>query len=544
MPGIPDNLHLRLRAALMDLDEFADNDTLRNVMQNSRLRPWRNRLRDTMNRATRAKGAVAYLQNQYTCDPRENALVILLRTLAGRREPENAEYLDLVALAAELERAQTGPVPIVATPSLSDEDRALVRDVLLRCDEFDSDAQLRTLLGGELLPFRDRMPEASTRVGRVENAINYLQDKEVRGNRNALAVLLRALAGRYHPADTRAAALQRAALLVEFGGARAGELGVPSVGEETSMPTFDQRGQHVGQQYNVAGNLHIGTVQPRGADATRGTAVPPPVDVVIITPLEEERDAVLAKLAGHRQLPPTADDIRVYFAAELPVTFPDGATATYQVVVVPLLNMGRVEAATATGDAIRRWRPRYVWLVGIAGGLAKAGVALGDVLIADQIADYELQKLTPEATSIRWQVHRVDPRLLGAARNLRGDGWRRLITCARPDAGPPRRHIGAICTGDKVIANGLLDDYREVWAKLVGVEMEAGGTASAAFQAATIPGFFMVRGVSDLADAAKDSGAVQQWRAYACDVAAAYAIGLLQSGPVPLVGVEGADRPR
>ena len=171
-------------------------------------------------------------------------------------------------------------------------------------------------------------------------------------------------------------------------------------------------------------------------------------------------------------------------------------------------------------------------------------MALGDVLIADQIADYELQKLTPEATSVRWQVHRVDPRLLGAARNLRGDGWLQLVTGARPDAGAPRRHIGPICTGDKVIANGLLDDYRDVWAKLVGVEMEAGGTASAAFQAANTPGFFMVRGVSDLADAAKDSEAVDRWRAYACEVAAAYAIGLLRSGPIPLATTEGADRPR
>jgi len=265
------------------------------------------------------------------------------------------------------------------------------------------------------------------------------------------------------------------------------------------------------------------------------------VDVVLITPLEEERDAVLAKLDGYRQLPPTADDIRVSYAAELPVTFPDGATATYRVVVMLLLNMGRLEAANATGDAIRRWRPRYVWLVGIAGGLAEAGVALGDVLVADQIADYELQKVTPEKTSIRWRVHQVDPRLLGAARNLR-DGWHRLITCARPDTRLPRRHIGAICTGDKVIANGLLDAYRDVWAKLVGVEMEAGGTASAAFQAANTPGFFMVRGVSDLADAAKDSEAVDRWRAYACDVAAAYAIGLLQSGPIPLATAKGADR--
>jgi nucleoside phosphorylase len=267
------------------------------------------------------------------------------------------------------------------------------------------------------------------------------------------------------------------------------------------------------------------------------------VDVVLITPLEEERDAVLAQLAEYRQLPPTQDDIRVYYAADLPVTFPDGATATYRVVVVPLLHMGRVEAANATGDAIRRWRPRYVWLVGIAGGLAKAGVALGDVLVADQVADYELQKLTPETTSIRWQVHRVDPRLLGAARNLRGDGWHRRITCTRPDAGAPQRHIGPICTGNKVIANSLLDAYRDVWAKLVGVEMEAGGTASAAFQAANHPGFFMVRGVSDLADAAKDSEAVDRWRAYACEVAAAYAIGLLRSGPIPLATAEGGGPP-
>jgi hypothetical protein len=54
----------------------------------------------------------------------------------------------------------------------------------------------------------------------------------------------------------------------------------------------------------------------------------------------------------------------------------------------------------------------------------------------------------------------------------------------------------------------------------------------------------MVRGVSDLADAAKDSDVVDRWRAYACEVAAAYAIGLLRSGPIPLMGAEGADRPR
>src|SRR5262249_44231125 len=56
----------------------------------------------------------------------------------------------------------------------------------------------------------------------------------------------------------------------------------------------------------------------------RGPSPPgPPVDFVIVTALEEERDAVLAKLPVPRQVPPTADDIRVYFAADLPVTFSD-----------------------------------------------------------------------------------------------------------------------------------------------------------------------------------------------------------------------------
>jgi len=78
----------------------------------------------------------------------------------------------------------------------------------------------------------------------------------------------------------------------------------------------------------------------------------------------------------------------------------------------------------------------------------------------------------------------------------------------------------------------ILDKYRADWPKLIGVEMEAGGVASAAFQAAERPGFLMVRGVSDLADERKGTPDVERWRAYACDVAASYAIALLESGPV------------
>ncbi len=115
-----------------------------------------------------------------------------------------------------------------------------------------------------------------------------------------------------------------------------------------------------------------------------------------------------------------------------------------------------------------------------------------------------------------------------------GDAWQQLLEQKRPGGrGKPKLLFGPICTGDKVIANGLIDEYREVWSKMIGVEMEAGGTAGAAFQAANTPGFFMIRGASDLADGAKDSSDVMSWRAYACDVAAAYTVALLRSGPVP-----------
>ena len=77
--------------------------------------------------------------------------------------------------------------------------------------------------------------------------------------------------------------------------------------------------------------------------------------------------------------------------------------------------------------------------------------------------------------------------------------------------------------------------YRAEWPKLIGVEMEAGGVASAAFEATSKPGVLMVRGVSDLADQNKDSAQVAGWREYACKVAAMYAVSLLKSGPVPFI---------
>ncbi len=259
----------------------------------------------------------------------------------------------------------------------------------------------------------------------------------------------------------------------------------------------------------------------------------PPVDFVIITPLGEEREALLTRLPGCQQLPPADDDLLVHYAAELPVLFSNGLSTSYSIIVTPLARMGHTEASSVTSGVIHRWKPRYVLLVGIAGGMKKAGVRLGDVLISDQVADYELAKVTAGQPEIRWQVHQVDERLLRAAQNFRGDGWHRTES-RRYDKETPKVHFGPICTGNKVVADeGLAAQLQEAWAKLIGVEMEAGGVASAASQSARPLRFFMIRGVSDLADGKKGSRSVKRWRPYACEIAAAWAVEFLKSGPVP-----------
>jgi nucleoside phosphorylase len=259
-----------------------------------------------------------------------------------------------------------------------------------------------------------------------------------------------------------------------------------------------------------------------------------PIDFVIVTALEEEREAVLRKLPFAKQLPPSDEDIRVYYHSKLPVHLSDGSLGDYDLIVLSLLNMGRVEASTATSDAIRRWQPRFVLLVGIAGGIEDAEVNLGDILISNQIVDYELQKIREEGTSVRYVVHQAAPRLLNAAQNFNFEKCLELLEIQCPQEKTPKRFVGAIASGDKVIAFGdVLKKYQHDWPKLIGVEMEAAGVAHATFQAANPPGFFMVRGVSDLADSDKDTSDVKKWRSFACDVAAAYTVAFLQSGPIP-----------
>ncbi len=248
------------------------------------------------------------------------------------------------------------------------------------------------------------------------------------------------------------------------------------------------------------------------------------MDFAIITALEEERDAVLAKLDSYRKLEKDGLDTHTYYEATV---------ASYRVIVTSQAGMGPIMAAQKAQAVVARWHPRHVLLVGIACGLPKK-TNLGDVLVSTQIADYVLGKVsTGKPREIRWVVHPAGANLLDTALNLAPHEWMDLIAVPRPGEGQPARHANVIASGGDVVASAkLIQSWKRQWTKLIGIEMEAGGLASGLMNTPDRPEFLMIKGVSDHGEG-KES--VEQWRPYASDVAASFALAVIRAGVGPAV---------
>jgi tetratricopeptide (TPR) repeat protein/nucleoside phosphorylase len=259
------------------------------------------------------------------------------------------------------------------------------------------------------------------------------------------------------------------------------------------------------------------------------------VDFVIITALEEERDAVLAKLGRMTKLDKEPTDAHTYYRGRVKSTRRDGTT--YDVVVTCLLSMGPTDAALRGAMIVKRWNPMYVLLVEIACGV-RGEVDHGDILIATQVADYTLGKQEKGRRKVRWNVSPCGSSLLDTAINLSAK-WQRRIAHPRPGAGQPRPRRGVVASGGDVVADDrIIAAYSDNWPKLIGIEMEAGGVAAALHQTIERPEFLMIKGVSDFGSD-KHEPAVLPWRDYACHAAAAFARAIIESGPSSKIeGVE------
>ncbi|MFT3768823.1 MAG: hypothetical protein QM820_25545 [Minicystis sp.] len=237
---------------------------------------------------------------------------------------------------------------------------------------------------------------------------------------------------------------------------------------------------------------------PANLPSSRSThaITPVPIDFLLVTALEEERDALLAKLPGARKLDRDGTGAHTYYKARVQTKRQD--QAAYRVIVTSLSGMGPTKAAIKAGAIIQRWNPPHVLMVGIAGGV-EGEVALGDVVVASQVADHTLGKVHERGPrEERWVTYPADADLLDAATNF-PTGWEDLVTIPRPGDGAPKRRIGVIASGGDVIASPKqIAAYRQDWPKLIGVEMEGGGLAAGLHDDIARPRFLMIRGVSDL----------------------------------------------
>jgi adenosylhomocysteine nucleosidase len=254
-----------------------------------------------------------------------------------------------------------------------------------------------------------------------------------------------------------------------------------------------------------------------------------PVDFAIITALEKEAKAVIARLEKHSIERFEDQDIRTYHTGKIPL---EGTDQAYHVVVVLLPRMGNVPAASAVTDTIARWAPHFILMIGIAGGIPQEDLDLGDVIVADQVIGYEYSKVTDERFKPRDRVYPTSTLLLDRVRNFWDESWTKEVGVTRPQNAKrshSKRFIGPIASGNKVIASARFRDWLLAhWSKLIAVEMEGEGVFAAAFDRPEIPATLVIRGICDMADERKSD----EWQEYAANAAAAFTVSFLKSGPV------------
>ena len=258
--------------------------------------------------------------------------------------------------------------------------------------------------------------------------------------------------------------------------------------------------------------------------------IEPPLDFGIITALLVEREALVRRLEAVERVQPDGEPLIFYVGK---VTVP-GEDKAFTVVVTQLLEMGNSDAAIATTRLIKRWRPRNVLMVGIAGGI-RGKASLGDVVVSQYAYYYEPAKLAADGVEHRGRQFNSNLLLYSRAQQYEAAEWKGEIHVARPDASAaeatlPEVQFGPIACGEKVFAN--LDEVMAIQhqcPKMVAVAMEGAGVARAVLSEGSPPRYLEIRGVSDYAGPDKSDG----WHEYAANAAAAFTIGFLRSRPFP-----------
>lgn len=260
----------------------------------------------------------------------------------------------------------------------------------------------------------------------------------------------------------------------------------------------------------------------------RALAARPQLTAVVLTALPEELAAVSAQLkaAGADVSRLTVKGGAIYYEA------PTAAQHVDWIVYASFTEPTPASAAAGAADAILNFDPDIVVYLGIAGGIEKKGVKLGDVVAADMVLDYEIGKDTEEGfVSRTLQQHSAFTLKQLAGFALIDNKWRDRILPVETDLGLglPVAHLEPIAAGGKVVASTKSATYeliRRVADRAVAVEMEGSGFLGAVHRYGERG--IVIRGISDLIDGKTEADKAGV-RKQAAANAAAFAFELLYS---------------
>lgn len=246
-------------------------------------------------------------------------------------------------------------------------------------------------------------------------------------------------------------------------------------------------------------------------------------DVVVLTALEVEYRAVRAHLEDPR---PVQAERGALFEVGV---FREGSEE--RSVAIHMTGPGNPGAGVSVERAAALFAPRAVLFVGVAGG--RKDVALGDVVAADAVYDYETGKDTETGFLPRQKTYQSAYGLVQLARLVAAaDAWQRRI---RPGDGAPRprAHVKPLAAGGRVVAHHRSDVGLRLAASAgdaLAVDMEGFGFLAGAYANQQLDAL-VIRGISDLLG---DKGEAhdERWQPVASRNAAAFAFELIGRIPV------------
>lgn len=276
-----------------------------------------------------------------------------------------------------------------------------------------------------------------------------------------------------------------------------------------------------------------------------------PLDVGIVTMKEEEYDALLDKFGPTR---PVAGANRDYDVAAISTS-----RGECRVAITRCAQQGNAYAQAAATEMLSDVNPRFLLVVGIAGGVPTVDFCLGDVVVSDYIQDLTLEDTGTSPGSERYNAlggplhptaSRIVERLRAIERSALGWNSDESVACRRPglegahttddsdwnasidetlahhaQRNSPISTARKIASSDRLIkAPELLQRWRQVLKAVAVVEMESAG-AYVPCQRNGVP-FMAIRGISDIVGWKRD----EAWTLYACHTAAAYAKMLVGAG--------------